>query len=287
MAYSLMVFHSNGTKEIIPIASENLTYAVIPGDNVQLVDENGRPVGARFLPDGFHLKLIHGDRLEVNLKHFYSHAGEVAPITITLEPEQADQSSAKTCLRLSNTGHINLVDSVCHELVEQTSDHLVFVDAGEPTTLTFTYFLNTPNHEATTETVTITIDGSENPSKESPHPSANMTSAPEIPTGPVSDFAFDPENKIEFLGPVEPATVTFTYFLNTPQGNAATETVTIKIPGLHDIVTVAHHAPGIDYAVDLNRKPSVRKNRQTCSLTAHGTLYYQRLYPVESPTVPC
>ncbi|MDF1756058.1 MAG: Ig-like domain-containing protein, partial [Verrucomicrobiales bacterium] len=125
MKYFLVITHSDGTVEKVQIDLKGLDFLVQPGDDVQLVDEFGRPVNAQLEPQEQDLKMILEDGRIVNLKKFYLENGEQAdPITVTLNPESIESADYEfnaqvgnlpglsdfTLMRFSNTGYIEFGD---------------------------------------------------------------------------------------------------------------------------------------------------------------------------------
>ena len=58
MNYFLVVIHADGTQEKLSIPSTGLSFRVIPGDDVRIVDEDGVPINATLQPDGGNLKML-------------------------------------------------------------------------------------------------------------------------------------------------------------------------------------------------------------------------------------
>ncbi|MDF1814182.1 MAG: Ig-like domain-containing protein [Verrucomicrobiales bacterium] len=251
MKYFLIVAHADGSKVQIPMGPDGLEYVVTPGDDIQLVDEPGRPVNADLHPDGPDLKLLCDNGYEVLLQDFYSYPEDADPILVTLNPEDIKDAnyefnaqvgnipglSDSSLMRFSNTGHIDSDDQfakLTEDLVPPQTSGSSGIGGGGGSSKEGVSPLNaSDDFERAQELQDVSIDllANDNDPDASDNPLV-IIGVTQPPGGTVvnngTDVTFDP-------GTDESDTVTFTYNAGTPDGDTVVETVTLTVNGRNDV----------------------------------------------------
>ena len=240
-----------------------------PGDNFEYLDE-GESATDRFtytivdpngnIDIGTAQITLEGTDQPIDPDPDQESVDEGVPVTIDvlendLDPDSSDNPLSITSVTQPPRGTVTNNGT---DVTYDPGDEFDYLDPGESETVTFTYTAETPDGDPVTETVTVTINGTEDPTiteedfgvtdehtpvtvnvltnDSDPDDVLTVTAVTDPPPGQGTvthdgtNVTFDPGNDFDDLDDGETATVTVTYTVNT----GVTETVTFTINGEED-----------------------------------------------------
>lgn len=264
MNYFILIENAKGESRLVPI-TDIKEIAVIAGDDLVVMDEQGNPVDVSLRPDGKDLVVDFKNGENVVLKGFYEIEEGADPITISLNPKEpvdagyefnsqtGNLPNAKsfTLMRYSNTEYVSFVEQIDElglarfggtfaaaatgmgggggggNALPKNDDPDAVDDSGETDQNTPLIITVLANDTDPNADDALVVKGVDQPLRGS------------VSINAENQLIFDPGSDFTYLGAGESEVVSFNYSIFDGNGGTDTATVTITVHGVDDASVTA------------------------------------------------